>query len=634
MKRILLSLLLGCSLSVVNAQISTSGMVLWLKADAGVKNTSNLTATNGQSVQTWEDQSGNGNHAVQPTTSEQPVWNQNGGNGGSSLTFSSSALECANTASLNPSQMSIFVVGKYANTGSYQTFLMKTASANWNTGGYGISQSGSSSTMTGWINSYSGSANVGSSSFQKDQTLLFSMVYQQGSLTVFNNGLNTINASNAPAITSTTAPLMIGNSPGNFGLYGDISEIIIYNTALSTSQRETVEEYLRTKYTIYSTTNPTGPTWTGMTSGTSGQLLGLHFPSSTTGYSIGSNVVLKSTDAGINWNSQTVPSNTYGCVHFRDNSNGLVGGNGGAILVTTDGGSNWTSASTPVTQSIWGICHLNDTTAVAVGSGGTVLRSTDGGLTWTSVSSGTSSSFWAVNFSNETNGIAVGNNIILTTTDGGLNWENKSFLAPTDLRGVWYLDATTAIAVGLNGVIYKTTNNGDTWLPKSSGVAHSLYAVNFLNDLIGVASGDNGTILVTTNGGESWVLQNSGTTSNLRGAGLPSNTVGVVNGFSGTIRRTEFTNLSINEVEDSEIEMTLYPNPNNGQFMLTVDKEDVSKENLIITDVIGKQFSVEIQLEKMANSTTYVIKGELPAGMYLSHLNTTQKTYVKRFMVK
>lgn len=619
---------------MLNAQISTSGMVLWLKADTGVKNTSNVTATNGQAVQTWEDQSGSGNHAIQTTSSSQPIWHQDGGNGGSALRFLSSSLQCANTTSLNPSQMSIFVVGKYANSGSYQTFLMKTPSSSWTTGGYGVSQSGSSSTMTGWINSYSGSANVGSSSFQKEQTLLFSMVYQQGSLTVYNNGFNTVNSSNAPAINSSAAPLVIGNSPGNYGLNGDIAEIIIYNYALSTVQREAVEEYLRNKYIIYSSSNPTGPGWTGISSGTSQHLLGTHFPSANVGYSIGSNAVLKSSDAGINWSAQTVPANTYGSVHFRDDLHGLVGGNGGMILVTEDGGTNWTTGTTNSIQSIWGICHLNSSTAVAVGGAGTILRSTDGGLNWTAVPSGTSSNFWAVNFSNETNGIAVGYNIILTTSDGGQNWSNKSLSNPADLRGVWYLDAVTAIAVGTNGVIYKTTNNGDTWIPKSGGTINSLYAVHFLNHSVGVASGDNGTILVTTNGGDSWVLQNSGTTANLRGAALPSDSVGVVNGFSGTIRRTEFTNLSITELENTEINWSLFPNPNNGQFVLAVNSEDVNKDDLFITDLSGKQIQVNVQVEQTGNTSRFFINGELSSGMYVVHLKTTKKTLVKQFVVQ
>jgi hypothetical protein len=39
-------------------------------------------------------------------------------------------------------------------------------------------------------------------------------------------------------------------NPTNF-LNGDIAEIIIFNTALSTEQRENVLQYLNTKYAIY-----------------------------------------------------------------------------------------------------------------------------------------------------------------------------------------------------------------------------------------------------------------------------------------------------------------------------------------------------------------------------------------------
>lgn len=636
MSKFLLSLFLGCSISMIQAQISTTGLALWLKADAGVKNTSNLTATDGQAVQTWEDQSGNGNHAIQLTSSGQPVWQQNGGNGGSSVHFSNSSLECANAATLNPAQMSIFIVGKYSNSGSYQSFLMKTPSSSWTSGGYGVSQSGSSSTMTGWVNSYSGSANVGSSSFQKGENILFSMVYQPGSLTVYNNGMNTVNSSNAPAINSTTVPLVIGNSPGNYGLNGDIAEIIIYGTALSNTQREAVEEYLRNKYTIYGTSTPSGAEWEAVVTNTSSSFLALHFPSSNTGFAVGNNQIRKSVDAGVTWTSQTFPVSTmYGAVHFRDEQHGLVSGNSGTILVTSDGGTNWTSATTNTGFSLWGICHLNSTNAVAVGEYGTIIRSTDGGLNWSGITSGTTSSFWAVNFYDDQNGIAVGNGIIYNTSDGGVSWTSRGLSGSPDLRGVWYLEANTAIAVGSNGIAYKTTDNGVSWVAKPTGTPNSLYAIHFLNSSLGVASGNSGTILITTDGGESWILQNSGTTTDLRGVALPSNEVGVASGFNGTVRRTIFQNLGTDLLENNDPEWSLFPNPCREYFTVTAQSADVNKSDLFITDLSGKHVQVDMWAEQSENTMKWTVTTQnLRSGMYLSCLKTHTGIITKRFVVQ
>src|SRR5689334_14409355 len=48
---------------------SSATNVLWLKADAGTSTTVNFGA-----VSQWDDMSGNGNHATQPTSSQQPLF--------------------------------------------------------------------------------------------------------------------------------------------------------------------------------------------------------------------------------------------------------------------------------------------------------------------------------------------------------------------------------------------------------------------------------------------------------------------------------------------------------------------------------------------------------------------------------
>src|SRR5580692_2641587 len=55
---------------------AVSGLQLWLKADAGVYSDAGTTlATNGQTVQQWNDQSGNGRHATQATSGNRPTYN-------------------------------------------------------------------------------------------------------------------------------------------------------------------------------------------------------------------------------------------------------------------------------------------------------------------------------------------------------------------------------------------------------------------------------------------------------------------------------------------------------------------------------------------------------------------------------
>ncbi len=61
--------------AVLQSQFVPCDPVLWLRADAGVYTDAGTTnAADGQSVQQWNDQSGNNNHAAQTTTANKPVF--------------------------------------------------------------------------------------------------------------------------------------------------------------------------------------------------------------------------------------------------------------------------------------------------------------------------------------------------------------------------------------------------------------------------------------------------------------------------------------------------------------------------------------------------------------------------------
>ena len=60
--------------------ITTAGLHLWLKADAGV-------TLNGSTVSKWADQSGNGNDAIQLALPRQPLLVKDGLNGKPTIRF-------------------------------------------------------------------------------------------------------------------------------------------------------------------------------------------------------------------------------------------------------------------------------------------------------------------------------------------------------------------------------------------------------------------------------------------------------------------------------------------------------------------------------------------------------------------
>src|ERR1051325_2206475 len=61
--------------TILSSPVPTANLVLWLKADTQVYNNAGTTlATNGQTVQQWNDQSGNGYNVSQATSGNRPTF--------------------------------------------------------------------------------------------------------------------------------------------------------------------------------------------------------------------------------------------------------------------------------------------------------------------------------------------------------------------------------------------------------------------------------------------------------------------------------------------------------------------------------------------------------------------------------
>ncbi len=74
--RLIYTFILSFFIISLNAQIPTTGNVLWLKADANVYNdvAASSLSTNGQTVAQWNDQSGNAAHAISTTAGYRPTF--------------------------------------------------------------------------------------------------------------------------------------------------------------------------------------------------------------------------------------------------------------------------------------------------------------------------------------------------------------------------------------------------------------------------------------------------------------------------------------------------------------------------------------------------------------------------------
>ncbi|WP_449419696.1 DUF4347 domain-containing protein [Phormidium nigroviride] len=226
----------------------TNNLKLWLKADA-------LTGfTNGNSVGTWNDSSGNGIVLAQGTGAAQPTYKTAGFNSLPTLSFNGSQyLDTAFNASLNPNQYTVITVNQVTGgagtvrstitsreTSPFRGYMLYAFDSQW------FLQVGrdSNNNWTGVGNSTPISLNSG---------YITSGSYDGSQNTISVNGTQT-SAAFTTFSPNTSKPLRVGGGQTeggvNFLFFGDISEVILYDKALNNAEHTLVDNYLGAKYNI------------------------------------------------------------------------------------------------------------------------------------------------------------------------------------------------------------------------------------------------------------------------------------------------------------------------------------------------------------------------------------------------
>lgn len=237
--------------------------VLWLKADAGTS-----TTVNGNFVSTWNDQSGNANHAAQGATANQPVYRTSIINARPALFFDNTGgalideLVVADNANLdNTTGLTIFTISvpEYLD-GAARSIISKRNGANLNesymlfyyTGNYfnadvdGIADRFPSTTM-----------------FSNHTPYMIDMMYDgtqaaaSRSKLYVNGALNVTHSETSASIPDYASNITIGSTNTGDGrpFGGYISEVIVYRKTLNTAEKVIINNYLAAKYNITMTAN-------------------------------------------------------------------------------------------------------------------------------------------------------------------------------------------------------------------------------------------------------------------------------------------------------------------------------------------------------------------------------------------
>lgn len=232
----------------VRAQIESfaptdiDGLELWLDASA-------ITGlSDGDPVTTWEDQSSNGFDATQATADNKPTYQTNELNGKPVVRFDGTN-DLLSTSSVS-------VVG---DDGTWTVFAVSDLTGG--TGAQTIVDHDNLTRIAQFLRYSAGSAqaiafNEAGGAFTDSESHgagfdVISSVRSALAVQVFVNGTSGGSTATTGIAISGSEIVRIG-SRGASGahLAGDIAEVLIYSAALSTADREAVEEYLASKYGI------------------------------------------------------------------------------------------------------------------------------------------------------------------------------------------------------------------------------------------------------------------------------------------------------------------------------------------------------------------------------------------------
>ncbi|MCK5857574.1 MAG: T9SS type A sorting domain-containing protein [Bacteroidales bacterium] len=229
----------------------TSNNVFWVKANRGIVSSSS-------NVSQWNDHSGNGSNAIQGTSANQPSISNVVRNYNPSVYFDGTN-ENMGMSDLIPStntSLSLFAVGSNETGGDdWHAMVFGQTSSSWSSGGYGLcALSTNNQTFGCWVNDYS--ANRVSTTWIDEPISVLEGEYDGSNVEFFINSASQGTDSYTGQVDDNGNTYLGGGPATSYNHKGYISEVIIFDNNLSSTNRAQMNSYLAIKYGI--TLNRTG----------------------------------------------------------------------------------------------------------------------------------------------------------------------------------------------------------------------------------------------------------------------------------------------------------------------------------------------------------------------------------------
>jgi photosystem II stability/assembly factor-like uncharacterized protein len=375
----------------------------------------------------------------------------------------------------------------------------------------------------------------------------------------------------------------------------------------------------------------------------------LQFPSKDTGYATGWNgsnlVLLRSTNAGLNWDSLPTPIAGYP-VYFTSALIGYAAGRFADKLVwkTIDGGMSWKSYAE--NSNATGIfAFSNNDTGVLLGKDYTA-RTTDGGSAWSDILT----TFGGIDkngasFGDSKVGYVVGSvlydpptypyraGFCEKTIDGGATWKFVNTGIPVDLlccqafgKNTLYVAGSAGSSGGQGGYMGRTFDGGISWdtlhitdkryyLPVMSfaDIGHGMVAGN--DDATGINS--HGVVFSTIDTGKTWQKQYLPNAPELYGVAMINDSIALICGAGNIYRTTVDGNFSSVSQQNINFQVQIFPNPSSGIITIQYLLPSASSVSYLIYNIQGIQVGVmNFGIQNSGTQQTTFDGSSLPNGAY------------------
>jgi hypothetical protein len=235
----------------------STGLTLWLKADAGVTD-GGVAPTNGGSVDTWADQSGNDYTVTQGTGGNQPTYVANDVNGKPGLRFNGTQwLTSSATVSGLNADMTIITVGMTTSSSAeaeeFPFYLGANSAPDVNRAyAYYLGDERFDGQWIGCAGGPAASPNIFTMEAASINSALTEVTFYQNGTQIGSPDTVTSVSPSSGAFLNLSAGITVGAATlGPAGWQGDILEQLVYNHQLNSTEMQEVELYLANKYGLY-----------------------------------------------------------------------------------------------------------------------------------------------------------------------------------------------------------------------------------------------------------------------------------------------------------------------------------------------------------------------------------------------